>query len=247
MDDLRVGSLVRAVRHRLRWTQAEVAARANVSQQVVSKIETGQLDRATVSHIRRVAAVLEIRMPFAPQWRGGDGVRLLDADHARIVNRVVSILATAGWETVVEYSFNHYGERGSVDVIAWNAKHRALILVEVKSRLVDTQATIAILGRKARIVPSLLAAERGWEVAVVGVALVLDDLTANRRAVSLHAATFDAAYPDRGRAARSWLRRPDRRLSAVWFLSSTTSRGTTRLVTSPKRVRRARPRSDGPP
>ena len=243
LDDLRVGALARAVRHRLGWTQADVAARAHVSQKLVSLFETGQLERLTVASARRIASVLEIRLPFAPQWRGGDGVRLLDSDHAALVNRVVGILAGAGWETLVEYSFNVYGERGSVDVIGWHMQTRSLLITEIKPRLLDSQETLGTLDRKVRIVPRLLAREREWQAARIGVALVLGDLTANRTAVARHSATFGSALPQRGRAVRSWLRRPDAALAATWFLS--TSNGITGMQNrgSRKRVRNGSSRS----
>lgn len=41
MDDLRIGLVFRALRHRLSWTQAAVAAKAGVSQQLVSRVERG--------------------------------------------------------------------------------------------------------------------------------------------------------------------------------------------------------------
>jgi hypothetical protein len=48
------------------------------------------------------------------------------------VKTVVSRLG-GSWQVVVEYTFNHYGDRGSVDVVAWHAGAGALLLVEVKS------------------------------------------------------------------------------------------------------------------
>lgn len=243
LDDLRVGALARAVRHRLGWTQAEVAARAGVSQKLVSIFEAGHLEMLTVASARRIASSLEIRLPFAPQWRGGDGVRLLDRDHATLVNRLVAILAASGWETVVEYTFSEYGERGSVDVIGWHAPTRSLLITEVKPRLLDTQDTLAKLGRKRRIVPRLLVRERGWHAARVGVALILGDLTANRAAVARHSATFGSALPHRGRAVRSWLQRPGVALAGAWFLSATNRATGTQPGGSRKRVRRRVPRS----
>ena len=62
---------------------------------------------------------------------------------------------------MVEYTFNHYGERGSVDVVAYHAGHRALLIVEVKTRLTDLQAFLASFGRKLRVVPALVRDDRG--------------------------------------------------------------------------------------
>lgn len=245
MDDLRVGSLARAVRHRLGWTQQELANRAGVSQTLVSMFERGRLGQLTVRSARCIGQALEIGLPFAPRWRGGDGVRLLDSDHAALVNQVVATLRAAGWEVIVEYTFNHYGDRGSVDVIAWHVGERCLFIIEVKSRLLDTQETLAALGRKARVVPALLARERGWHPAHVGVALVMSPLTANRGAVARSRATFDAAFPQRTVDARRWVRRPAGPLAALWFVSASNGITGTRAAGSRKRVRHASSRSAG--
>jgi len=247
MDDLRVGALARAVRHRLGWTQREVGRRAGVSQKLVSLFECGRLDELTVRSARRIAQALEIRLPFDPRWRGGDGVRLLDAEHAELVNHVVAEMRASGWEVLLEYTFNHYGERGSVDVVGWHPGERSLAIVEVKSRIVDTQETIGTLGRKVRIVPDLLARERGWAVRNVGVALVVTELSANRSVVARNAATFEAAFPDRTWATRRWIARPAGPLRGLWFLRSSNRATGTRGPGSRKRVRHGRPRSGAAP
>lgn len=243
LDDTRAGALARAVRHRLGWTQKELAKRAGVSQKLVSLFECGHLERLTVRSARRIGRELEIQMPFAPRWRGGDGVRLLDNDHSALVNQVVAMLRTAGWEVIVEYTFNHYGERGSVDIVAWHPVERALLIVEVKSRILDTQDTLSTLDRKARIIPELLAHERGWVAVHLGVALVVSELTANRTAVERNGAIFDAAFPQRAWAARRWLAEPSGRLSALWFLRVSNPVTGTRAPGTRKRVRKAPSRS----
>jgi len=244
MDDLRVGQLARALRHRLGWTQAEVGRRAGVSQTLVSLFERGKFEQLTVRSTRRIASVLEMRLPFDPRWRGGDGARLLDAAHAGLVNEVVAMLRGAGWEVLVEYTFNHYGERGSVDIVGWHPRRGCLLVVEVKSRLLDVQATIAALHRKVRVVRRLLADERGWVAESVGVVLVAEEMTANRSIVARHRDIFGASFPDRGWAVRRWLRRPAGALSAVWFLRPSNRVTGTHAPSGRKRVRQRPPRSD---
>ena len=239
MDDLRTGTLARAVRHRLGWTQRDLSTRAGVSQTLVSLFERGHLDQLTVRSARRIANALEIQLPFAPRWRGGDGVRLMDNDHAALVDHVVRILRPDGWEVVVEYTFNHYGERGSVDILAWHADEQVLLIIEIKSRLLDSQETISTLARKARIVPPLLVKERGWRPMAIGLVLAMDELTANRSAVGRLSATFGAAYPARGRAVRAWIRRPEGPLAGLWFLSASNTTTGMRARRSRKRMRRA--------
>src|SRR3990170_930241 len=162
MDDLRLGALVRTLRRRLGWRQVDLARRAGVSQSAVSRLETGHLDELSLSTIRRIAAALEITVDFAPRWRGGELARLLDEGHAQLVEVAVRDLRAATWDVTVEYTFNHYGDRGGVDVLGWHPATRTLLLVEVKTRLVDIQELLGSMDRKRRVVPALIGAERGW-------------------------------------------------------------------------------------
>jgi hypothetical protein len=114
-----------------------------------------------------------------------------------------------------------------------------LLLVEVKTRLVDVQELLATLDRKCRVVPALLARDRGWRAAAVGRLVVAYDASTARRVVARHAETFSAALPARSAAVRQWLRRPAGPLAGLWFLSPTTGgRGKHASVTA-ERVRRA--------
>jgi transcriptional regulator with XRE-family HTH domain len=247
MDDLRVGLVLRAVRRRLGWRQLDVGERAGVSQKLVSLVEAGRLGSVSLRSLRAIAGVLEVRLSIEPLWRGGQLPRLLDADHAKLVNAVASLMHRRGWATLVEYTFNHFGDRGSVDLVGWHPRHCALVLVEVKGRIVDVQDLLAGVARKRRIVPELLAKERGWRPVCVGQLLVVGEADAQRRLVARHASIFSATFPQRGREARGWLAHPTGPLSALWFLSNTNRVTGTRQGTSPERIRAPKPRSAGAP
>jgi Holliday junction resolvase-like predicted endonuclease len=183
-----------------------------------------------------VARALDVTLRIEARWHGTDGKRLLDRSHASIVEVVARTLAGLGWQVVTEYTFNHFGERGSVDVAAWHPVTRSLVIVEVKSQVVDLQDLFASLGRKARVVPSLMRADRGWAAATVSRVLVLPGTTANRAIVSRHAATFAVSLPAGSQDVKRWLRAPANALAGIWFISP--SRVTTaRQVV---RVRKAR-------
>lgn len=215
-----------------------MAGRARVSQQLVALIEAGRFELVNVRTLRAVAAVLEIRLPFDPLWRGGSADRLLDSRHAAIVNAVVAILTALGWECVLEYTFSHYGERGSVDILAWHPVFRALLVIEVKSRIFDVQALFMGLDRKARLMPQLVSQARGWEPLAVGRLVVLEESTANRSAVRRNEAAFAAALPAGSREVRGWLREPVQPLSGIWFLTLTNGVGAKRKGGGSDRVRR---------
>lgn len=237
MEDLRVAALLRAVRLRLAWRQEDVGVRAGVDQTTISLIERGLFDHLTLAKLRRVASALEVQLPFEPRWRGGESARLLDGAHARLVDVAVHVMRTHGWFAAVEFTFNHYGERGSVDIIGWHESTRALLVIEVKSRLLDLQDLVSSLDRKVRVVPQLLARERSWRAAVVGRLLVLPETSGQRKAVARHAATFGSAFPGRSREVQRWLRHPHGPLAGVWFLSNTTGGRTKQELTAVRRVR----------
>jgi len=110
MDDLGVGRLIMLARQRKQWRQEDLAAAAGVSRALVALAEAGALERLTLRSVRRIAAPLEVRLPFTPLWNGGEVDRLRDRDHARLVDEVTTVLTQSAWEVVVEYTFSHYGE-----------------------------------------------------------------------------------------------------------------------------------------
>src|ERR1035437_2684850 len=118
MDRVKIGNTFRAIRVDLRMRQADVAERANVSQQRISDIECGRLGGISIETYCRVAGAIDADVQLTPRWRGPKLDRLLDRRHALLQNRVVEILAAAGWIVRTEFSFNLFGDRGSVDILA---------------------------------------------------------------------------------------------------------------------------------
>lgn len=241
MEEERAGKVLRAVRRRRGLTQAELADLAGVSQQTVSSIECGHADAATLHLVAQVARPLGITVALVLRWKGPELDRLLDARHARIVKEVVSRLGP-DWHVVVEYSFNHYGDRGSVDVLAWHAARRALLLIEVKSELDSLEAVLRSMDVKVRVVPKLIAQEKGWRHVWVGSVLVLPDESASRRAVDRLKPVFDAVLPARTVIVRKWLGSPVGPLRGIWFLAATPARRAIRNPGSAGLVRHARDR-----
>ena len=180
-----------------------------------------------VTTLECVAQALGARINLRLDWNGEALDRLLDSAHARLVEAVVVELRMMGWEVATEVTFAIYGERGSIDILAWHPRTRTTLVVEVKSVVPDVQETLAAFDRKVRLAPQI-ARERGWVGRSVGRVLVIADGRTSRRRVLAHVQTFDAFVPDRTAAVRRWLRDPDpnRPLRGLWFLrdgqSSTT-------------------------
>ena len=181
MDSVRFGLALRALRRHRAWTQEQLAERAHLSQAVVSRAERGEAASLTLHTLDALAEALGASTSVRILWHGEALDRLLDAAHAGLVDEVIRILRAQGWEVVAEATFSHYGERGSVDVLAFHPGHRALPIIEVKSVVPDMQTLLSGIDRKARLGPTL-AAQRGWRPATVSRLLVLpDDRTARRR------------------------------------------------------------------
>ncbi|MFL5678987.1 MAG: helix-turn-helix domain-containing protein [Chloroflexota bacterium] len=218
MDGVRFGRGLRAIRLRRGWRQADLAREAGVSRSVVSRIERGLGDRVLPIDLERVATPLGARVTVRLDWRGEDFDRLLDADHAAVVDAVVRLLTAADWQTAAEASFNVYGERGSVDVLAFHGASATLLVVEVKTVVPDMGSMLMALDRKRRLAPRV-AAERGWRAKTVGRLLVIPDSPTARRRVAALGATFATEFPARNVEVRRWVARPAGRISGLWFLS----------------------------
>lgn len=220
MDPILFGRGVNALRLRKRWRQDDLAAAARVSRGVIARIEQGQAARVTVETLDKVAAALGGRVTCRLTWNGEGLDRLLDAEHAAIVEAVVRTLRSSDWLVATEVSFNNFGERGSIDVLAFHPDTRALLVVEVKSVVPDVQATLVTLDRKERLAKEI-ARKRGWDAGAVARLLVIGDNRTARRRIEAHAATFRNAFPDRARDVRRWLAVPEagRPLRGLWFLS----------------------------
>lgn len=219
MDSLRLGLGVRALRRRRGWTQDELARKAGLSQASISRAETGGVRHLTVGTLHRIAEALGARVSVRLYWNGADLDRLLDAAHAGLVDEVLRLLAVNGWEAFPEVTFNEYGERGSIDILAWHPGHGALLIVEVKSAVPDIQAMLAGVDRKARIAKGL-AAQRGWRVRSISRLIVLPEDRTARRRIAAHEATFERTFPARTRRVRRWIATPTEPIAGILFLSS---------------------------
>ena len=242
MDAVRVGRSVRALRLRAGLRQSDLSARARVPREVISEVERGFVSRASLDDLHQLAAALGADLDVRIRWRGEGLDRLLDEAHAATVGATVARLGRTGWETAVEVSFSIWGERGSIDVLAWHARSRTLLVVEVKSVIPDIQAMLHGLDRKTRLAPKV-ATERGWRPAAVGRLLVVAESPTSRGRVRRSGAVLDAALPSRGPAVRSWLRGPRGSIAGIWFLSNAAHAHTRRPIWRRERVRVGQRRS----
>jgi transcriptional regulator with XRE-family HTH domain len=218
MEATRLGRQFRALRVRSRKRQADVGAAARLSRSKVSRVERGLIGSVGVADLDRLANALGATLEIRLRWNGEALDRLLDEAHAGIVDTVVAMLRAAGWEVAVEVSFSIWGERGSIDILAYHRMTGIVLVVEVKSVVPDSQAMLHALDRKTRLARQI-AEERGWRVSHVARLLVVGASSTARRRVARLGATYDTAFPTRGVEVRNWLRHPAGPMSGLLFVS----------------------------
>lgn len=216
-----------------------MALAASVSQSTVSDVERGYVDTLSIRAIKSVLVALDARLVHEVRWRGGQLDRLLDEGHASLATAVVEILGATGWEVRVEVSYSHFGERGSMDILAWHAASRTLLVIEIKSELTSVESTLRKLDEKERLAPMVAAERCGWRPRAVGVLLVVRESSTDRARAHRAGALLSAALPTRGVAVKAWLRRPEGGLRGLWFLSPTDGGGSKRPAGGVDRVRRS--------
>jgi transcriptional regulator with XRE-family HTH domain len=246
MDDFRLGLAVRARRHQRGWRLVDLAAAAGIGATTCSMLERGQASKLTVHTARAIAAAVDLPLGWDIGWQRRDIDRLLDADHAVLCAAWSTRLRAVGWEVRAEVSFNHYGDRGRIDLLAWRRDRRVVLVIEMKTVIRDVQDLLGALDVKARIAP-LVAREIGWDPLRVVRAVFIAEGSSARRQVERFASLFDP-FAVRGHAAVRWLREPSTPASGLLLFTKLPDHGVNdrrRAGRRRMRLRRARPRSIG--
>jgi hypothetical protein len=185
----------------------DLAGSAGVSASLVGLLERGHAETLSVRGIRKISAALDLRMGWDAGYRGPELARLRDSDHAQLAEQVTKRLQTSGWTVVPEASFNHYGDRGRIDLLAYHPATHTLVTVEIKTVIAEIQELLGGLNTKSRVAP-LLARALGWKAARAIPILVVAESTTNRRRLAAHSRLF-TGLTLRGRSATAWIQRPE--------------------------------------
>lgn len=239
MDDQRVGRVVRALRRRRGWRQADLAMAAGCSQNLVSLLERGHMDRVALRTLRRILSALDAAVFVELRWRGAALDRMADEGHSLLVGFVADRLRRLGWLVEVEVTYSRYGERGSYDILAFHVASGSLLVVEVKTDLPSSEATLRKLDEKERLAAAVAADRFGWRAGSVSVALIMPSARTLRRRVERHQATLRAALPSRSIEVRRWLANPVGRIAGTWFVSERDGRVAVPGARQPERIRRS--------
>ena len=204
-------------------------------------IEAGRLDDVRFGDIRRYAKALGARFDGSVLWQGADLDRMLNRGHARLHEAMAAWLASlAGWVVLPEVSFSLRGERGVIDIIAWHAATRTLLIIELKTRIVDINDLMATMDVRRRLA-GRIAGERGWEPTSIGMWVAVAPGRTNARALAEHVTVLRAKFPADGRAMRRWLANPIAGIDALSFVPQVRLGDLGRDAETPRRVRRPQP------
>ncbi len=210
------------LRKRQRLTQRQLGARCGLSQQAISLVERGHGSRLSGTTMRRLFGALDARWEPTITWRGGELDRFLDERHAQLVGIVVAMLRGLGWLVEIEVTYASFGERGSIDILAWWPRGRIALVIEVKSELTSVEATIRKLDEKVRLTIDSIATTRfGERPRAVGRLLVLPATSTQRERVARAGQVLDAALPVRFDAVRAWMRAPAGPIRGILFVRDT--------------------------
>jgi hypothetical protein len=200
----------------------------------VSRVERGQIPELTLATLRRVAAALEIRLELLPRGRGAELDRLLSERHSALHESVAKALARdfPAWVMASEVSFSIWGERGVIDLVLWHPEHRALLIIEFKTELVDVGDLLSTMDRRQRLAAQIVKS-RHWHPRVVATWVVLAASRTNARRLGEHRTVLRTAFPAGVREIRRWLRDPVRSVAALSLW-----REPVRKVVPTRRVRR---------
>jgi transcriptional regulator with XRE-family HTH domain len=237
---VRAGARLRALRIKKRLRQQDVGERAAISRSVVSRIERGDSGNVQLDTLIDVARALGARVDVSVTFLGADMDRLLNARHSALHEEVARFLIKQpGWVIAPEVSYSIYRERGVIDILAWHPPTRTLLVIELKTAIVDVNQVMGKIDEKQRLAARIVR-ERGWNAVRVAAWLIVADSSSNRRTVSNHRTTLRAAFPVDGRSMRAWLRSPVSSVRALSFWASAPGQSAKAPLAAVRRVSRLR-------
>jgi transcriptional regulator with XRE-family HTH domain len=238
VDFARLGSIFRAVRIKKGWRQFDVASKSGVTRSSVSRLERGHARELRLDELVRIAEVLEISLRILATWRGGELDRLMNARHSGLHESVARwFVAKVGWVVAPEVSYSIYGERGTIDILAWHAATRTLLVIELKTEIVDVNDLLGRVDQKRRLAAEI-ARERGWFADAIAVWVIVAQSRTNRRRVERHKTTLRAAFPADGRTVMRWIAGPAGPVSALSYWPDAPGESTNARLATVKRVRK---------
>lgn len=212
------GQACRDTRRRLDVSQQQLADAVGLSRGYIARIEGGAAN-PTLSQVERISDILGLdvalvtRPPVFLSER-----RQHDIVHARCSSCAQRRLERRGWRVVREVEVSHGRIHAWVDLLAFDPRTGALLIIEVKTRLDDLGGLERQLGwYEQYAVPA--ARRLGWQPRTVAtwlLALASDEVEASWRANRLAIGqTFTDRAPDMLAVVRGEARPADRGIALI--------------------------------
>ncbi|HEY4226902.1 MAG TPA: helix-turn-helix transcriptional regulator [Candidatus Limnocylindrales bacterium] len=186
----RLGADIKAMRKRRKWTQQELARRADVGRQVIGRLELG-LRPLDVETLERIAVALGVPLAIGFDRDLRDDVA--DAGHLAIQEVVLRLARAAGYETQFELPTRPLEPWRSADLGLGFERRRLAIDVECWSTFGDVGAGVRSSRRKVVELEQVAVARWGAE-ARAGLVWVVRDTARNRMLISRYPEVFAATF-----------------------------------------------------
>jgi transcriptional regulator with XRE-family HTH domain len=188
----------------LRLTQQQVADAAHVSRGYIAAIEGGTAN-PTLDVVDRISQFLglEADLVLRPATVIGSSTQR-DVVHARCSAYVERRLRTAGWQTAREVEIVQARSHGWIDLVAFHPTTETVLVIEIKTQLVDLGAIERQLGWYGRSAGDV-ARRIGWSPRRIVTWLVVLASEEVERVIASNAGLLGSAFPIRAREMLSLL------------------------------------------
>jgi transcriptional regulator with XRE-family HTH domain len=186
----RLGGDIKAMRKRRRWTQAELARRADVGRQVIGRIERG-VGPLDIETLYRISAALGV--PLAVGFDRDNREDVADAGHLAVQEIVLRHARSAGLDTVFEMPTRPNEPWRSVDVALGSNRLAFAIAAECWNTFGDLGAATRSSRRKLVELRGLAVARWGME-ARAGLVWIVRETPRNRALLARYPEVFGSLF-----------------------------------------------------
>jgi transcriptional regulator with XRE-family HTH domain len=188
-------------------TQQALALAAGVSRSLVAEIEAGRAN-PSLDVVSRLADALGLELEILGRQPLVIGTRTRDAVHARCSGYTDRRLRAAVWQTAREVEVAGARAHGWIDLLAFDPRTGALLIIEVKTRLDDIGAIERHMAWYERHAIRV-ARDRGWEPRSVSTWLLLLASDEVDTSVGRYRDALRIAFPRRATDLRIDVLRPE--------------------------------------
>jgi transcriptional regulator with XRE-family HTH domain len=203
-----ISALLKNTRLEIGWSQAHLADRMAVSQAKVWRMESGRAGALDLHSIDLAFGALGLRASLDVEGRHLEVRReQRDLVHAQLVAVIAGRLRRAGWVVATEVKTGRKGPTGWIDILAFRASDGALLVIEVKTAVVDAGEILRQVTFYER--EAIHAARReGWQPAVVRSALLFLDSADAASALTRNRDLLGPSFEGAPASLQAWLTTP---------------------------------------